>query len=216
MSERRQVLRDAYGLGAAVGLYGASFGAAAVTAGLSTWQACVLSLVMFTGASQFALVGVLGAGGSAAAAVAGALLLGSRNTLYAVRLSGLLPQRGARRLAAAQVTIDESAAMAVAAPPALAGAAFWATGLSVFVVWNLMTLVGALGAAQLGDPAGLGLDALVPAAFLALLWPQLTSRGLVGTAVLGALIALVALPFAPAGVPVLLAGLAVLPLLVRR
>lgn len=216
MRDRRQVLRDAYGLGAAVGLYGASFGAAAVTAGLSTAQACALSLLMFTGASQFALVGVLGAGGSAVAAVLSALLLGSRNTLYAVRMSSLLPQRGARRLVAAQVTIDESAAMAVAAPEELAGTAFWATGLTVFVFWNLTTLGGALGAAQLGDPAALGLDALVPAAFLALLWPQLTSRGRVGTAALGALIALVALPLTPAGVPVLLAGLAVLPLLVRR
>ena len=171
---------------------------------------------MFTGASQFALVGVLGAGGSAAAAVAGALLLGSRNTLYAVRMSSLLPQRGARRLAAAHVTIDESTAMAVAAPPAHTGAAFWGTGLSIFVFWNAFTLLGALGAAQLGDPAALGLDALVPAAFLALLWPQLRSRDAVALAVAGALVALLALPFVPAGVPVLLAGLAVVPLLVRR
>ena len=171
---------------------------------------------MFTGASQFALVGVLGAGGSAVAAVASALLLGSRNTLYAVRMSSLVPERGVRRLAAAQVTIDESAAMATAAPPEHARAAFWGTGLSVFLFWNLMTLLGALGAAQLGDPADLGLDALVPAAFLALLWPQLVSRSRIGIAVAGALVALVSLPFVPAGVPVLLAGLVVLPLLARR
>ena len=171
---------------------------------------------MFTGASQFALVGVLGAGGSAVAAVASALLLGSRNTLYAVRMSSLVPERGVRRLAAAQVTIDESAAMATAAPPEHARAAFWGTGLSVFVFWNLMTLLGALGAAPLGDPADLGLDALVPAAFLALLWPQLVSRSRIGIAVAGALVALVSLPLVPAGVPVLLAGLVVLPLLARR
>ena len=187
-----------------------------MTAGLSTLQACVLSLLMFTGASQFALVGVLGAGGSAAAAVAGALLLGSRNTLYAVRMASLTPQRGLRRLAAAQVTIDESTAMAVAAPRAHARAAFWATGLAIFVFWNLFTLLGALGAAQLGDPAALGLDALVPAAFLALLWPQLVSRSRVAIAAAGALVALLALPFVPAGVPVLLAALVVVPLLVRR
>ena len=210
------MLRDAYGLGGAVGLYGATFGAAAVTAGLSTVQACVLSLLMFTGASQFALVGVLGAGGSAVAAVVGALLLGSRNTLYAVRMSSLLPERGGRRLAAAQVTIDESAAMAVAAPAEHARVAFWATGLTVFAVWNLMTLLGALGAAQLGDPARFGLDALVPAAFLALLWPQLRERSRVAIAGAGAAVALVSLPFVPAGVPVLLAALVVLPALVRR
>ena len=171
---------------------------------------------MFTGASQFALVGVLGAGGSAVAAVAGALLLGSRNTLYAVRMSVLLPERGVRRLAAAQVTLDESAAMATAAPVEHARAAYWATGLSVFVFWNLFTLLGALGAAQVGDPAALGLDALVPAAFLALLWPQLVSRSRLAIAVAGAVVALVSLPFVTAGVPVLLAALAVVPLLVRR
>ncbi len=197
-----------------MGLYGASFGAAAVTAGLSTLQACVLSLLMFTGASQFALVGVLGAGGSAAAAVASALLLGSRNTLYAVRMASLVPESGARQLAAAQVTIDESAAMATAAPVEHARAAFWGTGLAVFVFWNAFTLLGALGAAQLGDPADLGLDALVPAAFLALLWPQLGGRRRI--AVAGALVALLTLPFVPAGVPVLLAGLVVVPALVRR
>lgn len=210
------MLRDAYGLGSAVGLYGATFGAAAVTAGLSTAQACVLSLLMFTGASQFALVGVLGAGGSAVSAIAGALLLGSRNTLYGVRMSSLVPEHGPRRLVAAHLTIDESTGMGTAAPPRLAGTAFWTTGLTVFVVWNLMTLLGAVGAAQLGDPAALGLDALVPAAFLALLWPQLRSRGRIGIAAAGALIALVCLPFTPAGVPVLLAGLAVLPLVFRR
>ena len=171
---------------------------------------------MFTGASQFALIGVLGAGGSAVAAVVGALLLGSRNTLYAVRMASLTPQRGLRRLAAAQVTIDESTAMATAAPREHAKAAFWATGLGIFVFWNLFTLLGALGAAQLGDPADLGLDALVPAAFLALLWPQAASPLRVAIALAGAAVALLALPFAPAGVPVLLAALVVVPLLVRR
>jgi len=213
---RRAVVRDAVGIGVAVGAYGLSFGAAAITAGLSTAQASALSLLVFTGASQFALVGVLGAGGSVVAAVAGALLLGSRNTLYAVRLSSLLPLRGPRRVLAAQLTIDETTAMATAAPPRLAGTAFWATGLSVYVLWNLATLLGAVGAARLGDPAVLGLDAAVPAAFLALLAPQVRARQTLAVAVAGALVALVAIPLTPAGVPVLLAGLAVVPLLVRR
>lgn len=200
----------------AVGAYGLSFGAAAITAGLTTLQACVLSLLLFTGASQFALVGVLGAGGSAVAAVASALLLGTRNTLYAVRLSSLVPVRGPRRLLAAQLTLDESTAMATAAPDGLAGTAFWSTGGSVFVLWNLATLVGAVGAARLGDPAVLGLDAAVPAAFLALLAPQLRSRGLATAALAGALVAAAAVPVTPPGVPVLLAGLVVVPALVRR
>jgi predicted branched-subunit amino acid permease len=159
---------------------------------------------------------VLGAGGSAVAAVASALLLGTRNTLYAVRLSTLVPERGARRVLAAQLTIDESTAMATAAPGGLAATGFWATGASVYVLWNLATLLGALGAARLGDPGVLGLDAAVPAAFLALLWPQLRDRRRIGVAVAGAALALAAVPVAPAGVPVLLASLAVLPLLVRR
>ena len=213
---RAAVRRDALGVGIAVGAYGLSFGAAAVTAGLSTAQACALSLLVFTGASQFALVGVLGAGGSAVAAVAGALLLGSRNTLYAVRLSTLVPTRGPRRLAAAQLTIDESTAMATAAPAGLAPLGFWATGLSVYVLWNLATVLGALGAARLGDPAALGLDAAVPAAFLALLAPQLRTGTAARVAVAGALLTMLAVPLTPAGVPVLLAGLAVVPLLLRR
>lgn len=171
---------------------------------------------MFTGASQFALVGVLGAGGTAVAAVAGALMLGARNTLYGVRLSTAIPERGLRRLAAAQLTIDESTGMAVAAPAPLTGVAFWTTGATVYVFWNLMTLLGALGAARLGDPRDLGLDALVPAAFLALLWPQLRDGRRVLIALAGAGIALAAVPVTPAGVPVLLAALAVLPMLVRR
>jgi predicted branched-subunit amino acid permease len=199
-----------------VGTYGLSFGAVASAAGLSVAQASVTSLLMFTGASQFALVGVLGAGGSAAAGIAGALLLGSRNTLYAVRLAHLLRLRGPRRVVAAQLTIDESTAMATAAPEPLSRTAFWATGLTIYLVWNLTTLLGALGAARLGDPGRLGLDAVAPAAFLALLAPRLREREALRIAVVGALLALAAVPFLPTGVPVLLAGLAVVPALVRR
>ena len=214
--ERRAVIRDAVGIGVAVGAYAISFGAVATAAGLSVAQACALSLLLFTGASQFALVGVLGAGGSAIAGVLSALLLGSRNTLYAVRLKHLLAYSGPRRVLAAQATIDETTAMAVAAPAPLAGLAFWATGAAIYLLWNLGTLLGALGAAQLGDPADYGLDAAVPAAFLALLAPQLKGRDVRVVAVLGGLLAVLAVPLTPPGVPVLVAALAVVPLLVRR
>jgi 4-azaleucine resistance transporter AzlC len=213
---RREVVRDAVGIGIAVGAYGLSFGAVAVAAGLSVVQACATSLMMFTGASQFALVGVLGAGGSAVAGVLSALLLGSRNTLYAVRLADLLGLRGPRRVLAAHVTIDETTAMATAAPPGLERTGFWATGASVYGLWNLGTLLGALGAARLGSPATFGLDAAVPAAFLALLAPRLRERDGWRVALAGALLALAAIPFVRPGVPVLIAGLAVVPLLVRR
>jgi predicted branched-subunit amino acid permease len=213
--DRSAVLRDSIGLGLAVGTYGLSVGAVASAAGLSVAQACAMSLLMFTGASQFALVGVLGAGGSAAAGVAGALLLGSRNTLYAVRLAELLRLSGPRRIAAAHLTLDESTAMATAAPAGLERTAFWATGITIYLLWNVMTLVGAAGAAQLGDPGRFGLDAVAPAAFFALLAPRLREREALRIAVAGALLALAAVPFTPAGVPVLIAGLAVVPVLVR-
>jgi predicted branched-subunit amino acid permease len=213
---RSAVLRNAVGLGLAVGLYGVAFGAAADAAGLSAWQAMTLSLLMFTGASQFALVGVLGAGGGASAAVGSALLLGTRNTVYGVRLAPLLTPRGAvRRAAAAHWVIDETTAMAVAAPDRELGRlAFWATGATIYLGWNAMTVVGALGAAALGGTARAALDAVVPAAFLALLWPRLR-RGFPEAPVQrrvalgGAVVALGLTPFVPPGVQVIAAAVAV-------
>lgn len=199
--------------GLAVGTYGASFGAAAVTAGLSVTQACVTSLLVFTGASQFALIGVLGAGGAAAAGIASAVLLGSRNALYAVVLNDLVPVRGWRRVVAAQVTIDESTGVATTAPREHAAVGFWVTGLAVYGAWNLFTLLGALGAGAV-DTRAIGLDGAVAAAFLALLWPRLRQDPWVALG--GTVLALIALPLTPAGVPVLVAALAVLPRLVRR
>lgn len=196
-----------------MGLYGASFGAAAAAAGFSVVQACATSLLVFTGASQFALASVLGAGGSVAAAVASAVLLGSRNGLYAVLLSEQMPVRGWRRGVAAQVTIDESTAVAVTSPPAWTSVGFWWTGLTVYVVWNLSTLLGALSASAV-DTTAFGLDGAVGAAFLGLLWPRLREAWRI--AVAGAVLAAVAVPLTPPGVPVLVAGLAVLPTLWRR
>jgi predicted branched-subunit amino acid permease len=212
---RSATLRDAVGLGLAVGLYGAAFGAAADAAGLNLWQVMTLSALMFTGASQFALVGVLGAGGSALAAVGSALLLGTRNTVYGVRLVPLLQPRGLRRLGTAHWVIDETTALSIAAPDrGLARLAFLAGGASIFLTWNLMTVVGALGAAALTGPALAALDAVVPAAFLALLWPRLRSgfpeaRVQRRVAAGGALVALALTPVVPAGVQVIAAVVAV-------
>jgi len=206
------VVRDAAAVGVATGTYGVAFGAAGVAAGLDVPQTCALSLLVFTGASQFALVGVLGAGGAVLPGIASALLLGARNTLYGVRLAALLPWRGARRMLVAQGVIDESTAMAVAQPtPALARLGFLATFSSVYACWNLATLLGAAGASVLGDPAVYGLDAAVPAGFLALLAPRLRAgRAERRVAAAGAAVALAATPWLPPGVPVLLAALGVL------
>jgi predicted branched-subunit amino acid permease len=167
---------------------------------------------MFTGGSQFALVGVLGAGGGAIAAVLTAWLLGARNSMYALSMAPTLRVRGLRRLAAAELTIDESTAMALAHPdpPAAARHAFGATGISVYVLWNIGTLLGALGAAALGDPGTLGLDAAIPAAFIALLWPRLVDRTMWAVALAGAAVALVLTPVLRPGLPVLAAGLVAL------
>ncbi len=210
MAARRAILRDALGIAVASGAYAISFGAISTAAGLSLLQTCALSILMFTGASQFALVGVVGAGGSVWAGAATAALLGSRNTLYGVRLSALLDVRGWRRLAAAQFVIDETTAMAIARDdPAQSRFAFWATGAALFVLWNTGTLIGAIATHAISDPKVFGLDAAPPAAFLALLAPRLRAREPLAIAIAAAAVAIAILPFLPAGVPLLVVALLV-------
>ena len=201
----RSVARDGLGVGIAVGAYGVAFGAAGVAAHLSVLQTSLLSLLAFTGGTQFAVVGVIAGGGTVASAVAGGLLLGARNTLYAMRMAPILRVRGWRRSVAAMGTIDESTAMAVAQPSEqLSRVGFWWTAGAVYLFWNLFTLAGAVGAHALGDPARFGLDAVVPAAFLALLAPRLRTGAPERRTALGAAaIALALIPLTPPGVPVL-------------
>ncbi len=208
--EVRAAVRQAVSVAVATGLYGVSFGALSVVAGLSLGQTMALSLLMFSGGSQFAFIGVVGAGGTATAAVATAGLLGVRNGLYGPQVAPLLGGHGPRRLLAAQLTIDESTAVGTAHRPGPAArAGFWWTGVGVFVLWNLCTLGGALLGDALGDPRRYGLDAAAAAAFLALVWPRFSGphgrlARLVGAAAV--LAALATTPFLPAGVPVLLAA----------
>jgi predicted branched-subunit amino acid permease len=209
---RRRIIRNAASIGVAVGTYGVSYGALGVTNGLSVLQTCALSVLAFTGGSQFAFVGIIGAGGSAWSGSATALLLGSRNLLYGLRISSLLGIRTApERALAAQLVIDETTAMTLSnedpAEPRASRLAFWATGVAVYVCWNLATVVGALGATALGDPKTFGLDAAVGAAFLALLWPRLKGRLAALVALAAAGVALQLTPFVTPGVPVLVAGL---------
>lgn len=204
---RREIVRDGVGVGIATGAYGLSFGALAVAAGLSVAQACALSLLMFTGASQFALVGVVASGGAPLAGAVSAILLGTRNALYGLRVAPMLGMRGPRRLVAAQLVIDESTAMGIAHDHDGHGhVGFWAGGLGVYVFWNLGTLIGAFGARFLPDPTALGLDAAVPAAFIALLGPRLRGARPVVVAIAAGVVALGLAPVVPAGVPVLAAA----------
>jgi predicted branched-subunit amino acid permease len=205
--DRRAIVRDSLGVGIATGLYGVSFGAVSVSSGLSVAQTCVLSLLMYTGASQFAFVGVLASGGSALSAGLTALLLGTRNTLYGLRIAPSLGFRGRQRVGAAHLLSDESTAMSVTRTTQLgARTGFLVTGGTIFVLWNLFTFVGAVGGNAIGDPRTYGLDAAVGGAFLALLWPQLTDLRARLVAVLAVAVALGVVPVAPAGVPVLAAG----------
>ena len=198
------VKRDSLSLSFAVGVYGAAFGAASVAAHFSVLQTCAISLLTFSGASQFAAVGVVGAGGGAFSAIATGALLGTRNGLYAVRMAPLLKVRGAKRIVAAQITIDESTGVALAQNNEKdSRTGFWWTGFGVFIFWNIFTLIGAVSAGLLKDPAAYGLDALVPAAFVGLVWPRLNSKRSYYLAAFAFVFALSLVPFVPAGIPII-------------
>ncbi len=191
----------------AVGVYGISFGALSVTAGLDVWQTCALSGLMFTGGSQFAFIGVIGGGGTGAAAWAAATLLGVRNGVYGMQLKALVRPPARLIPLMAQLTIDESTATATAQTDhdeRVRG--FWTAGAGVFVMWNTFTLIGALAGNALGDPAMWGLDGAAVAAFLGLLWPRLHGRDPAALAVVAALATIIALPLVPPGIPVLIAA----------
>ncbi len=205
----KAVVRDALGVGVAVGLSGFAFGVTSAGSGLSLLQTCALSLLVFTGASQFALVGALAAGGNPFTAAAGAFFLGVRNAFYGLRLSQVLALPRTVRPFAAQWVIDETTAVTLAQPTRRAARiGFTVTGLSLYVLWNLTTLLGALGAEAIGDTDTWGLDAAGPAVFLALLAPMLRTTAERAVAGIAVVLGLGLLPFLPAGVPVLVAAVA--------
>ncbi len=191
----------------ATGLYAISFGALAVAAGLTILQTQALSALMFTGGSQFAFVGVIAGQGAGSTATIAASLLGVRNAVYGVWANATLRPKGWRRLAAAQVTIDESIAVGSAqTDPDERKRGFWAAGVGVFVMWNIFTLVGSLLGSRVGDTSAWGLDGAATAAFLGLLWPRLKGREPIAIAVAGALVTAVTIPFVPAGIPIVIAA----------
>ena len=189
-----------------VGTYGTAFGASGIANGFTVLQTCLLSLLLFSGASQFAFVGVMGGGGSALSGITTGGLLGFRNGLYALRMSQLLQVRGIKKFIAAQLTIDESTGVALAQEERGEAAmryGFWATGIGVYISWNVFTLLGAYGAQALGNPSAWGLDAAVPAAFLGLVWPRLIDKRTQVIAVMAMVLAVLLVPLVPAGVPII-------------
>lgn len=200
------MLRDSLAVAIPVGSYGVAFGAAAVSSGFSVAQSCVLSLFLFSGASQFAVVGVMGAGGGVISAVATASLLGLRNMFYGFRNAPILNVKGLKRIASAQITIDESTGVSLMQEPRGREAmryGFFATGIGVFIFWNLFTLLGALGAKSIGNPSTFGLDAAVPAAFLGLVWPRLTDNKKRMAALIAIVTAVALTPILSAGLPII-------------
>jgi len=211
-SDSQSVKAISFGVGFATGLYGISFGALSVAAGLDFWQTMALSLLMFSGGSQFAFIGVIATGAGVLPAVLSAWLLGVRNGFYAIRLSPILSLKNLMKPIGAQLTIDESNAVSLSQEPDLSKQrqGFWLTGIAVFVFWNLLTAAGALVGSLIGNPADFGLDAAAGAAFLGLIWPRLKESKLFLLAVVSAFTAVLLSAFVPAGIPVLLtAGVAV-------
>ena len=212
LTVRKEIIGNAISIGVAVAMYGVSFGALGTTTGLTIPQTMALSLLMFTGASQFTLVSTLASGGTALTAVIASWLMGTRNAAYSMRMTPILKTRGFGRLVAVQLTIDESTAMGLAQDETAyegraSRLAFWATGLSVYVLWNLATFVGAVSVSAIGDPKTFGLDAAIAAGLFALVWPQIKSRIEIAVALGGALIALTLTPYVSPGIPVLAAAL---------
>jgi predicted branched-subunit amino acid permease len=187
-----------------VGLYGAAFGAAAVTAGFTVIQSCLLSLLLFSGASQFAVVGIMGAGGSPISAIATATLLGFRNALYGLQMAPILKVTGLKRIIAAQITIDESTAVStLQSNDSDKKRGFYLTGFGVYVFWNLFTFLGAIGTSAIGDPSVWGLDAAVPAALCGLVWPRLKEKRQFLISACAIILALSLTPITPAGISII-------------
>ncbi len=206
----RTILRNGVAIGIAVGAIGASFGVLARAAGAEPLMACAMSVLIFAGGSQFLAVAVVASGGGVLPAVLGGLLLNARHIPFGLSLVPMLRGRLLARAISSQLVIDESTAFALAQPtPELGRRAFYTVGITVFCFWQAGTAVGAFAGGALGDPKAAGIDAAFPAGLLALLVPQLRSRISRVAALSGALLALAATPIAPAGAPILLAGLGV-------
>lgn len=207
----RVILRQSLSIGVSLIPFGLAFGVSCSKAGLSWLQALGFSSLVFTGGTQFAAVGVLGDGGGAIAAIGAGLLLSIRSLVYGIVMAPTLTGSFRFRAAASQLMIDESVAVGTAqSDPQAQKIGYLTGGLTVFIFWNITTLIGAIALGSSGDLVEkFGLDATVPAAFAALLWPRMKTPESRRVAILGALIAVVLIPIAPPGIPIVASGLAV-------
>jgi 4-azaleucine resistance transporter AzlC len=191
-------------------LIGASFGVAAVTTGWGTLAPIVMSAIVFSGAAQFAVLAVLSAGGSVVTAIVAATLIASRFLAIGVALGPSMRGGTVRRALEGQAVVDASLILARTGEARYGVRRLLGATLPQFVGWQIGTIIGVLGGSRIPDPEKLGLDALFPAFFLALVWGELGNRGARVTAAVATLIAVVLIPIAPPGIPVVAASLAVL------
>jgi 4-azaleucine resistance transporter AzlC len=213
-NERRPGLRDGVraGLPFAVAsfLLALSFGVVAEGAGLTAGAAIAMSAIVFAGSAQFTAIAIIAQGGTVAAAVLAAGLVNSRFLPMGVAIGPSLPGGPLRRAAQGQAIVDASWGIAGRGDGTFDRWLLFGSTAVQYAGWVGGTIAGALGGNVLGDPETLGLDAIYPAFFLALLIDELGDRRSRVVAALGALIALALVPVAPAGVPVLAASLAAL------
>jgi 4-azaleucine resistance transporter AzlC len=209
-------LRSAAAIAATVWFFGASFGLVARAAGMGAFAPLVMSATTFAGSAQFAATSILGTSAGTAAAVAAAVLLNARYAPISISVAPLFRGPRLRRLLESQLIVDESWALASRGDGRFDRRVLLGAGVLLYAAWVSGTAVGVVAGDALGDPKDLGLDGAFPALFLALLVPQLQARRAARAALLGAAIALALIPFTPAGVPIVAAGLACLVGLGRR
>ncbi len=204
-------MKQALSIGVSLIPFGLAFGVLCTQAKLQWYHALGMSSLVFTGGTQFAVVGVLKDGGTATAAITAGLLLSLRSLVYGLTMAPTLKGSLMFRAAASQLMIDESLAVSTAQhSDAARRMGYFAGGLSVYFFWNFSTM---LGFWVLGSDADFtkrfGLDATVPAAFAALIWPRLQNPLQRTIAIIGAVLAFGLIPVAPPGIPIIAAALAV-------
>jgi 4-azaleucine resistance transporter AzlC len=201
----------------AVWFIGLSYGAIAVASGFPLWVPAAQSVLVMAGASEFLFIGIVAAGGNPLAAAAAGLLVNARHLPYGLALPENLTGRGWRRLLGSHVMNDESVVFALAQEDLpRKRAAYWACGFGVLLCWPAGAVLGALIGSVVRNTNAFGLDAMFPAVILALIVPALRDRVTARAALTGAVIALAATPFLPAGLPVLLALAGVIVVAVSR
>ena len=211
-AQRRSIRAQAISIGLAISPFGLAFGALCAESGIGVWEALGFSSIIFGGSSQFAAVSVLADDGTVIAAITAGLLLNLRSLAFGVSMAPSLKGSFLWRAGVSQLMIDESTAIGSSqATHELRRYGYLWGGLSVFVLWNATTLIGISVLSEAESLiTDLGIDATIPAAFLGLIWNKLENTKHRAVAVIGAITALILIPFTPAGIPVIAAASAII------